>query len=209
MRRQDAIQKYSAPTNHQYDNRKINDGARKTLRRRVTQLMDGQPCQELHRRKERVCNLPHACDSLTPADSNVAISFSTFAEASMIDIATAAPVPSPSRMPRFRSGLRAMKPRSAECPGSVDTCPANMKSLTFGSIAKATAPAAVEMNPSRTTGIRRLAAPRIHPVSPAISKPPTLRSTSIVSSRSGELTESACSIARTFQRNPDSSTPVT
>src|SRR5712692_8590377 len=100
MRRQHIIQKYSSPADHQSDNRKKNRGARKTLRWRATQLMDRKPCQELQRRKERVCNLPHACDSLTPADSNVAISFNTFAEASMMDMATAAPVPSPSRMPR-------------------------------------------------------------------------------------------------------------
>src|SRR5258708_13678158 len=99
MRRQDAIQKYSSPTNHQSDNRKINYGARKTLRRRVTQLMDGQPCQQLHSRKERGCNLPHACDSLTPADSNVAISFTTSAAASLLDMATSAPLPSPTPLP--------------------------------------------------------------------------------------------------------------
>src|ERR1700722_10039234 len=103
MRRQHVIQKYSSPTDHQSDNRENNCGARKILRWRSAQSMNGQPCQELHRRKERDCNLSHGCDSLTPADSDVAISFNTFAEASMMDMATAAPVPSPSRMPRFRS----------------------------------------------------------------------------------------------------------
>jgi hypothetical protein len=41
---------------------------------------------------------------LTPAWSNVAISFNTLTAASIIPIARAAPVPSPRRMPRSRIG---------------------------------------------------------------------------------------------------------
>jgi len=123
-------------------------------------------------------------------------------------MAKAAPVPSPSLICKSNRGVSPTISSSAACPGSEDRWPANMNSPTLGSSTQATAAAAVEIKPSITTGIRREAAPTIKPVSPAISNPPTFRSTSRGSEGSGRLTSKARSITSIFFLRPGASRPV-
>ena len=65
----------------------------------------------------------------------------------------------------------------------------------------ATSAAAPAMKPSTTTGTRAAAAPRTTPASPAISKPPSLASTSRASPASGRLIASPRRITSTLRRN--------
>ena len=68
--------------------------------------------------------------------------------------------------------------------------------------------AAVEMNPSIRTGIRREAAPRMRPAMPPISNPPTLARTSNPSFGSGRLRAMLLWITETLRRRCSSSSPV-
>src|SRR5689334_9383869 len=119
-----------------------------------------QSGHELHCHQKRVGRASHPPASLTPAEENVAISFINFVALSTSVIASAAPVPSPSLMFRSSRGSCPINFSSASCPGSLERCAANKKSLTRGCTAQAMAAAAVEMKPSTTSGIRRAAPPR-------------------------------------------------
>ena len=77
-------------------------------------------------------------------------------------MASAAPVPSPSRSPRSSSGSLPKRACMARCPGSALRWAAMTYSAAAGQRAWASRAPAVEMKPSTTTGFRRAAAAEHH-----------------------------------------------
>ncbi|MMZ57501.1 hypothetical protein D1872_194350 [compost metagenome] len=97
---------------------------------------------------------------------------------------------------------------TAACPRSSEACEASMYAALAGASARAARAAAPEIKPSNTTGQRCAAAPRITPAKAAISRPPTLVSTSSASFASGWFTSNARQTTAILRVSPAIFTPV-
>ena len=109
--------------------------------------------------------------------SKVATSRSARTAACTSGRASTAPVPSPSRSSRSISGTHAQGLERERVPGLGRAVPGDQASVASGASACATSAAAPAITPSRTTGIRSAAAPRMNPASAACSRPPNAAST--------------------------------
>ena len=94
-----------------------------------------------------------------------------------ISTATAAPEPSPSRMPRSSSGCRPSSSSRSRCPASADTWPASAWSSAPARSLASGATAAVQTKPSSSTGMRRCRAASVAPRMAASSRPPNAAAT--------------------------------
>ncbi len=101
--------------------------------------------------------------------------------------ASSAPVPSPRRRPRSRSGSRPSAASALDWAGSVERVPATHHALAPGAIRSAARAAAQLTTPSRITGVRRVPAWTSRPASVARSRPPTTRKQSF-----GVVADAAC-----------------
>ena len=144
----------------------------------------------------------------TPADSNVAISSRIRHAADSSPIASAAPVPSPSRRSSSRTGRSPRRSSATAWPGSTERCGGEQprsdrrREARRDECRRAGDEAVEHDRHARGSGLHAT------PTSAAISSPPTAARTPIGSSGSGALTASARSIMATFRRQASSSMPV-
>src|SRR6516165_236993 len=160
--------------------------------------------QALREKEERSAQL----GPLTPASPKVAMPLWQAAAAFSTARASVAPEPSPSRMPRSKSGRWPICSTSRRWPGSAETCPTTQWSSAWGSAAYSTAAAAVDAKPSSTTGTRPSRAAMTAPVMAASSSPPNRRSMSNGSRAAGRWRAIASSTARRFAAKAAPATPV-
>jgi len=90
--------------------------------RRTSHILSSERGPDRHPRQERERGQQtfHGFFSETPALSNVAISLCAATAASRMGMASAAPVPSPSRSDKSRTGSTSIISKSAACPGSAE-----------------------------------------------------------------------------------------
>ena len=125
------------------------------------------------------CGRKHWPSRMSPYRCSVAIAARTTGRA------TAAPVPSPSRIRRSTIGSSSSCASASVCAGSVDRCPACHHARAPGANRSATRAAAVTTTPSSSTGVRRTAACARKPAIAARSAPPATRNRPIGSDRDG------------------------
>ena len=125
-----------------------------------------------------------------------------------IPSASAAPDPSPNRMSKSSTAVLPIASSRRLCPGSTLRCPTRQWSSAAGASAKSGATEAVQMNPSRITGIRRCRAASTAPQIAACSRPPKVIRIDAPSCGVAAWRASPRVMASTLRRRPSSSEPV-